>query len=233
MGSVIARSASVERIQESASKALTAAKARGGEAQAIAEQRIAPVLVALADSEHQLNGARAADDANHATLLARDNDSDLEIGAVCDEIWNAMGRPGQSIDYNLIVNGGKNVWTDGDPAKQPALMSVLAKNIRSTNHPKLTAKKEDWAKRIEVKAAAQAEAAKPTEGSYALVTALNMQRRTLADALQVALIRFKRDLKNVGMTEAQVHEIIPDVPSGQGRVQNGQPDPKPAPAPAS
>jgi hypothetical protein len=32
----------------------------------------------------------------------------------------------------LIVNGGKNVWTDGDPAKQPALMGVLAKNIRGS-----------------------------------------------------------------------------------------------------
>jgi hypothetical protein len=41
-----------------------------------------------------------------------------------------------------------------------------------------------------------------------------MQRRTLADPLQVALVRLKRDLKNQGMTEAQIHEIIPDVPPG-------------------
>ncbi len=40
-----------------------------------------------------------------------------------------------------------------------------------------------------------------------------MRRRALADALQVALTRLKRDLKNGGMTEAQIHEIIPDVPS--------------------
>ncbi len=46
-----------------------------------------------------------------------------------------------------------------------------------------------------------------------------MQRRTLADALQVALVRLKRDLKNQGMAEAQVHEIIPDVPPSPGRAQ--------------
>lgn len=63
-------------------------------AQTIAEQRIAPVLVARADNEQQLNQARADDDTKHATLLARDSDSDLEIGAVCDEMWNAMGRHG-------------------------------------------------------------------------------------------------------------------------------------------
>jgi hypothetical protein len=79
----------------------------------------------LMGCEQQLKQACTEDDIQHAALLARDNESDLEIGAVCSEIWNAMGRPKQSIDYDLIVNGGKSVWTDGDPAKQPALMSLL------------------------------------------------------------------------------------------------------------
>jgi hypothetical protein len=38
----------------------------------------------------------------------------------------------------------------------------------------------------------------------------------LADAVQVALVRFKRDLMNLGMTEAQAHEIIPDTPRSAG-----------------
>ena len=142
-----------------------------------------------------------------------------------------MGRPRQSIDYDLIVNGGMSGWTDGDPAKQAAMMSVLAQNIRGSDHPKLAGKKEDWAKRIEAKAAAQAEAAKPAEASYARVTFLTLQRRTLADALQVALVRFKRDMKNQGMTEAQVHEIIPDVPPRTSRAQPTTEKPTP-PAPS-
>lgn len=212
MGSVIGRSASVERIREAAQKALDAALARGGEILAVAQTRIAPIITALGDNQVQLQQARADDDAKHAALLARDEESDLEIGAVCDEVWNTMGRPNQSVDYNLVVSGGKNTWTDGDPAKQPALMGVLAKNIRASTHPKLAARKEEWAKRIEAKAEAQAEAAEPTQASNARVISLTMQRRTLADALQVGLVRFKRDLKNMGMTEAQVHEIIPDTP---------------------
>jgi len=79
------------------------------------------------------------------------------------------------IDYDIIVSGGKNVWTDGDPAKQPHLMTVLAANIRNSKHPKLADKKESWAQRIEVKAAAQAEAARPAEVSHAQVTTLAMQ----------------------------------------------------------
>jgi hypothetical protein len=141
-----------------------------------------------------------------------------------------MGRPSQSIDYDIIVSGGKNVWTDGDPAKQPHLMTVLAANIRNSKHPKLADKKEAWAQRIEVKAAAQAEAARPAEVSHAQVTTLAMQRRTLADAVQLALTRFKRDLKNLGMTEAQVHEIIPDAPAAANGPKPVPPAPSPTPA---
>jgi hypothetical protein len=219
MGNVISRNASIDRILEAATKTLAMATARGGEVQSLAEARIAPLVAALDSNQRQL----------HATLMARDNESDLEIGAVCDEIWNAMGRPSQSVDYDLIVNGGKNVWTDGDPVKQPHLMGVLAANIRNSKHPKLADKKEAWAKRIEAKAAAQAQAAAPTETAHAQATGLTMQRRTLADATQVGLTRLKRDLKNLGMTEAQVHEIIPEAPTGSGSTP---PPPKPVPAPA-
>ncbi len=70
---------------------------------------------ALADDEQKLNQARANDDALHAALMARDEESDQEIGAVCDEMWNALGRPSRSVDYDIIVSGGKSVWTEGDP----------------------------------------------------------------------------------------------------------------------
>ena len=213
MGKVISRNSSTERIVESANRALTRAKAVGGDVQALAEGRLGATMVAIVANEQQLNQAREHDDVLHAALMAKDNESDLEIGAICDEIWNAMGRPMQSVDYDLIMAGGKRAWTEVDPAKQAVLMSVLSSNIRGSKHPKLADKKEGWAKRIDDKATAQAEAAAPTEASHAQVMVLSMQRRTLADSAQVALTRLKRDLKNNGMTESQIHEIIPDIPS--------------------
>jgi hypothetical protein len=187
-------------------------------------------MVGLETVDQRLNQARATDDQLHAALMARDSESDLEIRTVCNEIWNALGRPAQSVDYDLIVGAGTKTWTEGDPTKQPHLMAVLASNIRNTKHAKLIDKQEAWAKRIEDKAAAQAEAAKPTDAAHALVTVLSMQRRTLADAVQLGLTRLKRDLKNIGMTEAQVHEIIPDVPA----TTNNAPAPTPPhPAPAA
>lgn len=211
MGSMIARNASKKRIRDVAGKTLVAARAHGGEAQSLAEGRLVQLLDTFDSLGQQLDQASATDNNLHATLMARDGESDLEIRAVSSEIWNALGRPAQSVDYDLIVGEGTKAWTEGDPTKQPQLMAVFAGNIRASKHPKLVERKEGWAKRIESCAAAQTEAAKPTDAAHAQVTVLAMQRRALADALQVALTRFKRDLKNGGMTEAQIHEIIPDV----------------------
>jgi hypothetical protein len=212
MGKVVPRTASTRRIKDAVTKALASARACGGAVQGIAEARLAEPVAGLEDNEQKLADARAKDEAAHAALIARDEESDLEIGAVCDEMWNAMGRPAQSVEYDLIVSGGTKIWTEGDPSQQPTVMAVLAASIRSTKHPKLVDCKESWAARIEQRAAAQAEAAAIAGPAYARVTALSMQRRTLADRAQLALTRFKRDLKNLGMTEAQVHAIIPDTP---------------------
>ena len=138
--------------------------------------------------------------------------------------------------FKAATTGGRNDWTEGNPSRQPHLMNVLSANIRHTSHPKLQAKKEDWALRIDAKATAQAEAAKSADASEVLVTTLSMRRRTLAFAAQVALTRLKRDFKNAGMMEAQVHEIIPDVPTGTRAgttAGNAAPEPKPNGAQAS
>lgn len=213
MGNVISRNAGADRIIDAVVKTLNHAVARGGQIQTLAEGRLSALHSALVALDQQLSSAMSESDAAHAVLMARDNESDLEVGAVIDEIWNALGRPAQSIDYNLIVGSGKRAWTEGDPAKQPHLMSVLATNIRQTKHASLADKKEAWAVRIEQRAAAQTQAATPVDAFDARVSTLKMQRRTLASSAQVELTRLKRDFKNAGLTEAQVHEVIPDMPS--------------------
>lgn len=213
MGSVIARNAAASRIADDVSKTLTRAAARGGEVQKLTQARFSELYPALTAIEQQYAQACTANDLLHVTLMARDNESDLTIGAVCDEVWNTLGRASVSVEYNLIFGSGKKAWTDGDPVQQPHLMNVLAANIRQSVNAKLVVKKEDWALRIEQKAEAQAKAAEPIAAADAEVTTRKMQRRTLANAAQVALVRLKRDFKNIGMTEAQIHEIIPDSPA--------------------
>jgi hypothetical protein len=214
MGSVIARNAAASRIADDVLKTVTRADARGGDIQTLTQARFSVLYPALTAIEQQYEQACAANDLLYVTLMARDNESDLTIGAISDEVYNTLGRVSASVDYKLIFGSGKKAWTDGDPVQQPLLMKVLAANIRQTNNAKLIDRKEDWAARIEQKAAAQAKAAEPLAAADAQVTTLKLQRRTLANAAQVALVRLKRDFKNIGMTEAQIHEIIPDSPAG-------------------
>jgi hypothetical protein len=219
MGSIIARNAAASRIADDVSKTVTCADARGGDIQTLTQARFSVLYPALTAIEQQYSQACTANELLHATLMARDNESDLTIGAICDEVYNTLGRVSVSVDYKLIFGSGKKAWTDGDPVQQPQLMQVLAANIRQTNNAKLADRKEDWAVRIEQKAAAQAKAAEPLAAADAQVTKLKMQRRTLANAAQVALVRLKRDFKNIGMTEAQIHEIIPDASAGSSAAQ--------------
>ena len=232
MGQVISRNAGTDRIINDVSKTVTNANARGGEIQLLTATRLSAIYSASLATDQQWKQACAAGDLLHANLMARDGESDLEIGGVLDEIWNTLGRTGRSADYNLIVGSGKGAWTDGDPAKQHHLMGVLAANIRNANNTKLADKKEAWAVRIEQKAELQKQAAAPIDASDALVTTLGMQRRTLAETGQVNLVRLKRDFKNIGMTEAQIHEIIPDNPTtSSAAAPNPAPQPTQDPAP--
>jgi len=61
--------------------------------------------------------------------------------------------------------------------------------------------------------------------------------RAVADLAQVALTRFKRDLKNLSKTETQIHEIIPDYEPKPRAPKAAQPAAQPAapaaPAPAA
>jgi hypothetical protein len=89
-------------------------------------------------------------------------------------------------------------------------MTILASRIRKTNAPALQAGKDAWAKRIEDKADPQQKAAAALKDAEVKVGVTRGIARAVADLAQVALTRLKRDLKNLGMTETQIHEIIPD-----------------------
>jgi hypothetical protein len=126
-----------------------------------------------------------------------------------DEAWNALGRPASSIEYTLIAGRGKSQWTDGDPRLQPILMTILAARFRQSTAAVLQAGKEGWAQRVEAKAADQLGAATKLQAAEATLMGATGIARGVADLAQVALARFKRDLTNAGLTEAQIHDIIP------------------------
>ena len=139
MGSVVPRSAGTERIFEDFGEARDNGRRRAVAVKDTVETRLGPIEVGVnaAKAEHEADKA-ALEEADKA-LLVIDSASDLEVGAVIDEMWNALGRPASSIEHTLIVGRGKAQWTDGKPAEQPTLMTILASGIRRTTAPALQA----------------------------------------------------------------------------------------------
>jgi hypothetical protein len=212
MGDVITRSSAKEAILADFNTANKNAAARGGDVAQCGTERLGPLVTPIQDNRAQLEAARVLVENLSRGFLVLDDTSDREIAAVADEQWNAVGRSKQSTEYSMIWGSGIGEWRNGDPTKQPNKMRILVGRIRATTHPALQARKEEWASRIEVCGAAQAEACPPLEAADATAASLSSLQRTLANHAQVALSRFKRDLKNLGMTETQIHEIIPDRP---------------------
>jgi hypothetical protein len=209
MGKVIPRSASPERIFKDFNHANKEAHLKGGEPAKLADVRLVPLAAAVATATADVaNGTKAVEDSDDV-LMVFDGVSDLEIGASLDEAWNALGRPASSIEYTLIAGRGKSQWTDGDPRLQPILMTILAARFRQSTAAVLQAGKEGWAQRVEAKAADQLAAATKLQAAEATLMGATGIARGVADLAQVALARFKRDLNNAGLTETQIHDIIP------------------------
>jgi hypothetical protein len=210
MGKVIPRSASPERIFTDFRAALKNGRKAGGEIKKVVEARLAPLEGGVSTAVSDIDTTTEAVDDLEGTLLAVDGGSDLEVGSVLDEVWNALGRPASSIEYTLVAGRGKGQWTDGDPREQPLLMAILGTRVRQSTAFALQEGKEGWARRIEEKAAAQqlvADTLKVAEAKHTVSLGIG---RAIADITQVALARLKRDLQNVGLTETQIHDILPD-----------------------
>lgn len=82
-----------------------------------------PLAQPLAENATQLADAQNALDDLNRTLLWADEQSDLEIGAVLDEVWNSLGRPARSADFATIAGSGVGAWTKGPAVRQSCAVS--------------------------------------------------------------------------------------------------------------
>ena len=149
-------------------------------------------------------------------VLAEDAKSDTGIGGVRDAMWNALERPRQSPHMDEVYPGGVGTYMSGDPRGQPLLMQVLRARILSASSPKWTeGARQGWASEIEslrVPYSSAVEAHRPAE---AMETVADAGYRAAVRAGHGRLVSFKRDLKSLGLTETQIHELIPDDGAGK------------------
>jgi len=216
MGELIAATAEISRVEEHIRDSYKMGLARGGEIGDAAKTRLASAVASIDASKTLLASANDAESAAWATVVAIDGDADVGIGAIRDEMWNALGRPRQSSHMDEVFPEGIGTYTSGDPRGQPVLMQVLAARIRASSAPQWSdAQRNAWAARVEALCAPYAAAVETYRPVEAAATVAQAAYRAAVRGGHVRLRSFKRDLKSLGLSEAQIHEIIPDASAGK------------------
>jgi hypothetical protein len=213
MGDVIRSSAAREEIFKDARTSLNNARARGGHVQERAEIGLAPVVAMIDATEQELATARTQWAPLKSAVDVENDRADALLNRVFDETWNDIGRPANDRWLTLMYPGGAGYYTDGDVAGQPARMELLAKLYDRAIHPKLSqAQSHAYAQRIREAAAALKEDIDAAATPAANVALLDRVVTALARVAQFELANLKRMYKIDGMSETEIHTIIPDRP---------------------
>jgi len=222
MGEVIRPNARTEEIEKDVRTARERGEARGGEIASTATARLSQAVASIDEAIEIRDGAAKAASAAWAGVLAADDGADIQIGSTRDDMWTAVGRVRQSADLDRVYPGGIGTYTSGDPRGQPLLMEVLVSRIRAATAPQWSAeKKSQWANEIEAARVPYAAAVERHRPLDAVEMVAQAGYKAAVRAGLARLVSFKRDLKNLGLTETQIHEIIPDRETGRGAASGG------------
>lgn len=223
MGEVIRPTAAANDIIADVRASYENAVAKGGTIKERAEQIVKPVLVMVDAVDGELEAARALAAPLVAEVKAKNADADAEIFHIYDDTWNVVGRPSVDRYLSLMYPGGASYYTDGDTAEQPVRMELLAKLYDRKLHPKLTAAQcTEYAGRVRDVAKDLKAAVDAAKEPAANVTLLERVWTALARTAQFELVNLKRAFKIDGMSEAEIHAIIPDRPSKKA-AKKGEP----------
>ncbi|UQA56757.1 hypothetical protein [Polyangium aurulentum] len=213
MGDLISRQAAAKDILADTRTTFTNAAARGGIWKSLAEQQIGSILalVASLDAQHTATEFAAAGAA--AALGAENIKADKLLGKISDDTWNAVGRPAADPYFSLLFPGGFSYYADGDVMGQPDRMMYLVDLLRSGMHPFLPADVAN-ASADAVEAAASSLRARADESSKLAgkLAHLGRMRTALARVAQMELANLKRLYKTQGLSEAEIHTVIPSRP---------------------
>lgn len=231
MGEVISRKAARERIIEDVKATRTGAAARAGgsdgTAWAVADGRLASVIALWDATLAKANAARAELAPLAAAVDVADEASDHTIKSNADFIWNELGRPANDPVYELLFPGGTGFYADADADEQPDMMLLLAELLESNIHSKLAANVAPKVAAIRDAANKLASAVEAARKPRAKVRLYDRMLTAIARTAHFELAKLKRFWKSEGLSETDIHSVIPDRPRSYG-----VPEAPPAPAPA-
>ena len=217
MGDVIRKDSAVIDIIADIKATYAKARAKGGIIQPIAEEKLGPTVELLTFTEGRLLKAREEYGPLHAALEVMDEESDLLLKKTADDIWNAIGRPASDPAYEILFPGGVSYYADGSDEDQPNRMELLAELLESGVHARLDKElAQHSAASIRSQANKYRELLDNLRMPKARVALLEKVWMAIARSAQTELVRLKRRYKSEGLSEAEIHSVIPDRPRAVG-----------------
>jgi hypothetical protein len=220
MGEMISKKADRNTIMDDvkATRTGAAAKAAGpdGAAWAVAEARLGGVVALWDTTRAKAEEARAAYAPLAANLAVANDTSDDLIKAQADLIWNELGRPANDPVFELLFPGGSGFYADANVEEQPNLMLLLAELLESNLSPKLSANVGARVTAIRDAAARLGAAVEAARKPRSTVKLYDRMLTAVARSAHVELARLKRYWKSEGISEADIHTVIPDRPRNYG-----------------
>lgn len=216
MGEVITRKAAVDDIMSDVAATLVNTTARGGVVQSEAEEYLRLPLSLYGDFSADLKKCETALTPLVKSAEFCDQDADALLSAGHDELWNILGRPGRGSDivYEVMWPNGASTYTKGAIAEQPFVMELLATLLDRQLHSDIPEERSK-AMALDIRASAERlhAAVEATRLPKVRCTYLTKAKQAVARAAQVQLARLKRRWKARGMSEADIHQFIPDRPT--------------------
>lgn len=213
MGETIRKGAAADDIIADGKTTLTKAQARGGAVQSTAEARLREPIALTDTVGARIVAARATAEPARAALESGNEVADDLLGRVADDVWNAIGRPANDVIYEILYPEGVATYAEGDVNQQPDRMDLLAELLVANLHPKLPA---DRAAAFAAEITASSTALRAlVDAARPLVTRVELavkMRSAVARSIAVSLAALKRQWKADGISEADIHAIIPDRP---------------------
>jgi len=236
MGEVISRKAARERIIEDVKSTRTSAAARvsapDGATWAVAEGRLASVISLWDATWLKATAARAELAPLAAAVEVADDAADHTIKSNADLIWNELGRPANDPVYELLFPGGAGFYADSEVSEQPDMMLLLAELLESNLHSTLTATVASKIDAIRDAANTLSAAVEAMRKPRAKARLYDRMLTAIARAAHFELAKLKRYWLSEGLSEADIHSVIPDRPRSYGLPTPSAPAPSPTDPPA-
>jgi hypothetical protein len=213
MGRVIRQTAEVEAIVRTISAVLRHGRQRTDFVRAKVEELLGPHEPLLAASHAEVVTTEEVEAVALAVVQEVLGAAHTVVGHAHDDLWNRLHRPQRHEVLDTLYPMGVRGMTERPPARMVLLMDVLGQRLRALRHEALPADVlAKWADDIGAARVPLADAHAAFERAAANADLARASYRTAVRATWLELPRLKRLLRGGGLTEVQVHEVVPSAP---------------------